>query len=251
MRRLLPAGPTDPAVPDLPAVYAYPAAGVWLRGQMVTSADGAAVAAGRSEGLSGPADKRIFALTRALADVILVGAATVRAEGYLPPTVRAEYRPLRAGRPAPALAIVSASLDLDLGRPEYRAAGADPATRTVVLTSARTAREQAKRVSDLADVADVLVAGEDRADLGRAVDLLAARGHRRLLCEGGPRLLAQVAAAGRLDELCLTTAPLLLGGPAVRVLDGPELDPPARYGLVSLLEEDGFLFARYLRGVGR
>ena len=43
------------------------------------------------------------------------------------------------------------------------------------------------------------------------MDALAERGHRRLLAEGGPRLLAQLIEASLVDELCLTIGPLLAG----------------------------------------
>ncbi|MCX9190682.1 hypothetical protein C3Y87_04495 [Carbonactinospora thermoautotrophica] len=238
MRRLL---PTYAETVDLPAAYAYPEGRPWLRAQMVSSADGAAVLEGRSGGLSGRADKRVFALTRALADVILVGASTVRVEGYRPPEIRPEFQPLRAGRPsAPPLAIVSRSLDLDLDDPAYREAK----PRTIVVTARRA---PAARLAAVREVADVIVAGEDLVDVGYAVDALVERGHRRLLCEGGPRLLAEVAAVGRLDELCLTLSPLLIAGSAPRILNGVALQPAQRMELAQLLEEDGFLFARYVR----
>ncbi|NUS15745.1 MAG: pyrimidine reductase family protein, partial [Streptomyces sp.] len=76
---------------------------------------------------------------------------------------------------------------------------------------------------------------------------LAARGHTRLLHEGGPRLLAQFAAAGVVDELCWTVAPLITGGGSPRIMNGPAVPGPARYAPVSVLEEDGFLFTRYVR----
>ena len=66
--------------------------------------------------------------------------------------------------------------------------------------------------------ADVIVAGERQADLAVAASALARRGYRRILAEGGPRLLGQLAAAGLLDELCVTVSPVLAGGPAGRIL---------------------------------
>ena len=67
-----------------------------------------------------------------------------------------------------------------------------------------------------------------------------------MLCEGGPTLLGHLVSAGRLDELCLTTAPTLVGGARRRIIQGPDLDPPPHLRLAHLLEEDGSLFARYL-----
>jgi riboflavin biosynthesis pyrimidine reductase len=98
----------------------------------------------------------------------------------------------------------------------------------------------------LAEVADVLVAGAGRVDLPAALDALAARGLGRVLCEGGPSLLAGLVAAGRLDELCLTVSPQLVAGDGPRILTGAEID--ARFSLGHLLEADSVLFARYVAG---
>lgn len=226
MRRLLPE-PADDV--DLASAYAYPPGATrWLRANMVTSADGAAAAHdGLSGALSSPADRAVFHLLRDLADVVVVGAGTVRAEGY---------RPARL-----PIAVVSGRLDLDLAGPLFTEAE----HRTVVLT---TASVPAERLAAARAAADVVVCGVDRVDPLLAVAALAERGHRRLLCEGGPRLLGQVAAAGLLDELCLTVAPLLASGEAPRVLFGPPLQPSAPLRLAHLLEEDGTLFARYVVG---
>lgn len=93
-----------------------------------------------------------------------------------------------------------------------------------------------------------MIAGEgSRVDPARAVAELADRGHRRLLTEGGPRLLGQFVAQDVLDELCLTVAPLLTAGDAQRIAGGPAVEVPKRFALDALLEEDGFLFSRYRR----
>jgi riboflavin biosynthesis pyrimidine reductase len=94
--------------------------------------------------------------------------------------------------------------------------------------------------------AEVITAGGDRVEVGAALDALAERGLVRQLTEGGPHLLAEIAAAGRLDELCLTMSPQLTAGNATRVLNGPAIEPmPLRLGHV--LEEDDFVFLRYVR----
>jgi 5-amino-6-(5-phosphoribosylamino)uracil reductase len=243
VRQLIPR-PNRAGEPDLSAVYAYPGyAGRWVRANMVASADGAAQVEGRSGGLSGQADKKVFRVLRALADVILVGASTVRTEGYEKAAIpREQYAAVRsaAGQtPAAAIAVVSASLDLDFDGPLYR--GAAVPTITVTVDGAPPDRLAAAR-----DAGEVIIAGGARADLALAVDLLADSGRGRILCEGGPHLLAAVARAGRLDELCLTLSPQLLAGHAMRVVDGPELDPPLPLTLHTLLEEDGYLFTRHL-----
>ena len=137
--------------------------------------------------------------------------------------------------------MVSARLDLPADSRLF--AGAP--TRSLVLTCAAADRG---RLAALREVADVVVAGDDRVDLCAAVAALAERGLTRMLCEGGPALLARVAAAGQLVELCLTVSPLLTAGGAGRILAGPELSPAHPLHLTHLLEEDGSLFARYARG---
>jgi riboflavin biosynthesis pyrimidine reductase len=234
---------------ELADAYAYPAeilaAGrSWLRANMVTSVDGAAQLDGLSEGLSSPADKRIFGVLRALADVILVGAQTVRAEGYRPAIARAEFAAERASRgqgPAPVIAVVSRSLELDLTLPLFTS----PLVPTVVVTAESA---PAGPLAAARRVADVMIAGEESVDIGRAVAALAERGWTRQLTEGGPRLLGQLAESDRLDELCLTLAPLLAAGDAPRIAHGSK-SIAERLELVGLLEEKGFLFARYARSV--
>lgn len=228
---------------DLLAAYAYPDGRRWVRANMVSSVDGAAMLGGRAGGLGGPADKRAFAALRGLADVILVGAATAKVEKYGPAKVRRQYAASRAAagqRTAPAIAVVTRSLLLDLGSPLF----AQARERTIVVTCA--ASDPARRAA-IADVADVVVAGDERVDVLAAADELAARGLPRILCEGGPRLLGDVVADGVLDELCLTVGSLCTAGPAVRILNGDVLDPPVRLELAHVLDEDGTLFLRYVR----
>jgi riboflavin biosynthesis pyrimidine reductase len=247
MYQLLPPSTRNRQV-DLAEVYAYPkGARRWLRANMVASADGAASLGGKSEGISGEADKRIFGILRAVADVVLVGAGTVRVEGYRPARVREQYQDLRAKAgqaPAAAIAVVSRSLDLDFSAPLFT----DAAVPTIVLTCEDAEEERVAAAT--AAGAEVIAAGVGQVDLGLAADRLADRGLGRILCEGGPHLLAQIAQSGRLDELCLSISPMLAGGPAQRVLNGPDLTGGLPLILHTLLTEDGFLFARYLIGAG-
>jgi riboflavin biosynthesis pyrimidine reductase len=239
MRALLPR-PADHV--DLDEVYAFPPQ-PWVRASMVSSLDGAAWLYDVTEPLSGPADRRVFATLRGLADVVLVGAGTVRAERYGPARPKPERVAVRraAGQlPAPPIAVVTATLDLDLGTPLFTEA----TVRPLVLT---TQRVPAAARAAAGEVADVLVCGDTAVDLHAALDALAGRGLRWVLCEGGPDLLAQLAATERLDELDLTVAPRLTGGDAGRIVAGPGLDPPVDMCLASVLEEDGFLFLRCLR----
>ncbi len=255
-----PGGPTgadagasrDWSLAELAAAYAYPEprtdAGVprpWLRANMVSSLDGAAQHDGHSQPISSAADMRIFGTLRALADVIVVGAETVRQEGYRPARARAEFAGARtaAGQgPAPAIAIVTAGLELDFSLPLFTS----PLVPTLLLTGAAAAPERVAAAEKAG--ARVVVAGEGMGvDPARAVRALVELGHTRLLTEGGPRLLGQLVAAEVLDELCLTVSPMLTAGDAQRIAGGPSVTVPRRFELVSLLEEDGFLFSRYHR----
>ena len=238
LRQLLPSGN-----PDLAALYAYPD-GQWLRANMVSSADGAANLDGASAALSSDTDRQLFALLRALSDVIIVGAATVRTERYKPAKIAEPWRHLREGRtPTPPIAVVTGRLDLD---PESPLVAAAPAhARTIVIT---TAQAPADRRAELASHADLIVAGEETVDLKAAVSALAARGHHRMLAEGGPHLLGQLLEARLLDELCLTIGPLMAGPGASRIVAGalPTV-PPLPLRLAHVLADDSFLFCRYIK----
>ncbi|MBO7938622.1 pyrimidine reductase family protein [Streptomyces antibioticus] len=260
MRRLFPV--TDQTVPtasggerewsldELAEAYAYPppAPGEprpWLRANMVSTLDGAAQHDGRSQPISTAADMRIFGTLRGLADVVVAGAETVRQEQYRPARARAEFAARReaAGQgPAPAVAVVTASLDLDFSLPLFTS----PLVPTLVLTGAAAAPDRVAAAEEAG--ARVVIAGDGMGvDPARAVRALAELGHTRLLTEGGPRLLGQFVAAGVLDELCLTVSPMLTAGDAQRIAGGPSVPVPQRFALMSLLEEDGFLFGRYGR----
>ncbi|MGW5098690.1 pyrimidine reductase family protein [Streptomyces nodosus] len=245
-----PPGDREWTLEELAEAYAYPepAAGrrePWLRANMVSTLDGAAQHDGRSQPISGAADMRIFGTLRGLADVVIVGAETVRQEGYRPAREREAFAAARkaAGQaPAPAIAVVSASLRLDFSWPLFTS----PRVPTLVLTGAAAPPEQ-KAAAEKAG-ARVVIAGDGTVvDPARAVRALADLGMTRQLTEGGPRLLGQMIAAGVLDELCLTVSPMLTAGDGQRIADGPALTVPRRFALASLLEEDGFLFSRYRR----
>jgi riboflavin biosynthesis pyrimidine reductase len=245
MRQLIPEPHRSRPEPELSTVYAYPRnARRWVRANMVASVDGLAQADGASRGLSGPADLQVLRTLRGLADVVLVGGATVRTEGYQRPAVaRAEFAEARAAAgqpPAAAIAVVSSSLDVDFDSPLYTEA----VTPTITVTVAEAPPDRLERARA---AGEVLIAGpHGRVNMAEAVDRLADGGRGRLLCEGGPKLLAAVAAVARLDELCLSVSPQLRAGAGLRLLDGPQFPVPLRLNLHSLLTEDGFLFARYL-----
>lgn len=244
--------PGDPewSIEEIADEYAYPplaegADGAWLRGNMVASLDGAISHGGRSQPLSSRSDMWIFGVLRGLADVVVVGAQTVRLEGYRPARARAVFadRRAEAGQaPAPAIAVVSASLELDFSAPLFT----EPVVPTLVVTGECAPDDRVERAR--AAGAEVVFAGEgDAADPARVPAALAERGLRRQLTEGGPTLLGEFAAAGVLDELCLSLSPRVTVGEAPRAMRGPALPEPDDFTLAGVLEEDGFLFTRYRR----
>jgi riboflavin biosynthesis pyrimidine reductase len=227
----------------LAVAYAFPRAG-WLRVNFVTSADGGASVDGRSDGLSSDGDKRIFGVLRVLADVVIVGSGTARAEKYKPAKpaspALAEFR---GERPAtPPIALVTKTVGLDLASELFTQAPAD--ARTIVITCAAAPAENRARA---AEVADVIVAGEDEVDLAGALKALADRGLSRVLCEGGPHLFGDLAAAGLVDELCLTLSPTLAGPGPGRIIAGSTLDAALSMRLGHLLTtDDSFLYGSYV-----
>ncbi len=239
-------GPREWELDELADRYAYPTGETpWLRANMVSTLDGAAQHDGRSQPISCPADMRIFGTLRGLADAVVVGAETVRLEGYRPARAREAFAARRAAagqEPVPAIAVVSGSLDLDFSLPLFT----EPLVPTLIVTGAAAPADRVAAAQKAG--ARIVVAGDgSRVDPAAAVRGLADLGFTRLLTEGGPRLLGQLVAADVLDELCLTVSPMLAAGDAQRIAGGPSVEVPKRLRLASLLEEDGFLFCRYRR----
>lgn len=204
--------------------------GPGLRVNFVASIDGAATRGGRSGGLSGPGDKRYFELLRRVCDVVLVGAGTVRAEGYGPMRVSdasAEWRAARGMPEHPVFAIASGRLDLDPTSAIFTQA---PVRPLVVTTSRASGTHRFHS-------ADILIAGdEERIDVGRMVAGLRARGLSNVLCEGGPELFGSLLAADAVDELSLTVSSSLEGGDAPRIASG---SPPSRALTLSRILKTG------------
>jgi riboflavin biosynthesis pyrimidine reductase len=217
----------------------------WVLGNMVAGLDGSAAVHGRVGTLSSETDQHLFRLLRSLADIVLVGAATVRQERYgparLPEAVRAER--VAAGRlPVPRIAVVTRSLDLDLDGRLFTEADPDAPPLVVTCESADDARR-----TEILAVAEVLVAGEQTVDLGEALRRLRRDGGAEVvLTEGGPALLGQLVHTGLLDELCLTLSPKM-GGDALPVAVSTATSELVDLHLGHVLEEDGTLFLRYER----
>lgn len=214
-----------------------------VRANMVTSLDGAAAVGGRVGPLSNPVDRSLLHLMRSLADVVLVGAATVRIERYRPVRLaEAECRERRdAGQAAvPPIAVVTRAGDLDLESAFFTQAKARP----IVLTTEGASLD---RRAAMTEVAEVVVAGTDSVDLTAGLDALRERGLCHVLCEGGPRVLTQLVEADLLDELCLTLSPRLAGWQPVHLGSGVMLERPRQLQLRHILEDQGSLYLRYSR----
>lgn len=215
----------------------------WLRVNFISSIDGAGTHDGLTAGLGTPADKRVFDLLRRLCDVVLVGAGTVRAEGYGPMRLddaAARWRQAH-GLPAhPVFAIVSAGLELD---PSHRLF-TDAPVRPVVVT-VESAPDERRRA--LADVADVVVAGDDHVDPGRTRSLLADRGLAQVHSEGGPHLFADFLRDDAVDEVCLTISPVVEGPGAGRIVGGTPTGIQRPMVLAHALSSEGTLLLRYVR----
>lgn len=219
----------------------------WVMVNMVNSIDGATAVDGGATGLTGADDQALFHAFRAVGDVILVGASTVRAEGYGPVVLDAANRLARdrAGRSdGPRLAVISRSLDLD---PEARLFS-ESERPPLLLTCAAAPSE---RLEALSGRAEILVAGTDDVDLARAVAMLGDRGHEVVLGEGGPTLNGHLVAADLIDEINLSTSPLVVAGQSHRIVRSQLPVPdPLGYRLDRLLVGDEMVFARWLRGGG-
>jgi riboflavin biosynthesis pyrimidine reductase len=197
----------------------------WVGICMIASLDGTTVVDGRSGRLGNQTDGHVLGALRRAADAVLVGASTVRAEGYGPP----QRSSLRIG------VVTSQGVDTDtelfrsgsgfLVMPEDGPADTD---RSI----------------------DVVRAGRGRVDLALAVRRLADVMARPAFvqCEGGSHLNGALLASGCVDELDLTISPVLAGGDGPRVTTGA-IPTFERFDLAHLATEDGYLYGRWVRPV--
>jgi 5-amino-6-(5-phosphoribosylamino)uracil reductase len=215
----------------------------WVKVLFVASADGAVTVDGRSGGLSDPNDKRIFRLGRGLADAVLVGAGTATAERYRgakPKEMPTELRKARNLKPVPTIAVVTRRCSIEPTSPLFT----DTEAPTIVFTA--NSAPQARRAAIENAGGEVIATGDDDVDLTRVIQELDNRGMRRVACEGGPALFAAMIAAGLVDELELSVAPLLAGGTAGRIATGPQ-SSPTPLKLAGILHAGNLLLLRYLR----
>lgn len=216
----------------------------WVKVNFISSADGAVSLGGRSGGLGDANDKKVFQLGRALADVVLVGANTALIERYRsvrPKEVPAALRAELGLAPVPPVAVVTGRCSIEPNSPLVTEAS----TPTIVFTSESAPVDRRKALAEAG--ADVVVAGDHTVEVANVVAELERRGLRRVCCEGGPHLLGSLVAAGLVDELDLSVAPLLVSGDAGRIAAGPLPVDPQRMRLASVLHADGMLLLRYVR----
>jgi len=233
---------------DLTKLYAYPAdqPGPWVRANFITSADGGATAEGTSGTLAGPGDKFIFNMLRELADVIVVGAGTVRIEGYSGAHLGVAQRQRRQDggqSEVPQIAIVTRSGRLDRDMGVFTRTEVPP----LVLTCTAAADVTRHRLADLAEVVDCSGGDPGNVDEAALLAILKARGLGRILTEGGPSLLGSFVQRDMLDELCLTIAPYLVGGLARRIATGPGQLLTRMRSAHVLTDDAGYLYTRYVR----
>ena len=245
LQRLYPrAGETSPQelISGLDLGSRAPVGRPYLVLNMVASLDGKAAVAGFTRSLSGEADRAIFHHLRTQADALLVGAGTVRTERYGRATKSEELRAKREEEglePDPLTVIVSGRLDLPPDLPLLQ----EPEARVVIATAAE------HELEGVAAQVDYMRTGDDLSVL--LARLREERGVRSVLCEGGPTLNSFLLAAGLVDELFLTTSPLLVGGAhALTIVAGREHVEPVPAELLWLYEAGGELFARWRVGRG-
>lgn len=240
------AAPGAPANVDrdtLAAAYAVAhRAAPRVRMNFVMSLDGSVTLDGRSGGLGDEADRLAMGVLRAQADVVLVGAGTVRTEGYGGVRVGAEgvaWRRAHGLPDQPRIAVVSSALELPAMHPFF----AEAVTRPIVVTHAAA---PADHRAELERVADVVVAGDEAVDPAAMLAALAEAGLPQVLCEGGPRLFGSLLDAGVVDELCLSLSPTLVGGDAGRIVRGAA-EAERRMRLVHAIPAGDLLLLRYAR----
>lgn len=219
----------------------------WLRLNLIASVDGSAAGAdGTSDTLSNPDDRAILGVLRSLADVVLIGAQTLRAEGYLLP---------RRSR----LAVLTGSGDLtgaeaspvSGSEPDSaKSDSAEPARPTVIVLGPDSAEAQARATLTAADIDFIALDTAPEDAPAAAIRALRERGLASIVCEGGPSLAGQLIAADVVDEICLSTAPTIaatglsvLGGTAAtaRRLELTQLlldDASTTYARWSLSRDD-------------
>jgi riboflavin biosynthesis pyrimidine reductase len=214
--------------------------GPWVMVNMATSIDGAIEIGGVSGSIGGEGDATLFRALRAIADVIVVGGGTARAENYGPPKLDEGAQAARKARgqaALPTLAVISASLGFDPADRLFEAGH-----RPILLTKSSSPSQRLRALEPIADIERF----DEDVTPAKAVASLDNRGYKVVLVEGGPALNAQFVDADLIDELCLTIAPKLTAGSSRRLTWG-DSDAVRAMRLDRIFADDGELYLRYLR----
>jgi riboflavin-specific deaminase-like protein len=233
----------DAAIAGLGWAQLAPQDRPYLALNMVATADGKAAVEGRTRAISSETDRAIFHNLRTQADAVMVGASTVRSEGYGPITKTEELRAKREREgvaPDPLAIVVTGRLSVPVEVPLLQ----DPDSRVVIVT-----QSDGELSGHAAQVEYVRVA-PGALDLRPAMKQLREEYDvRSVLCEGGPTLNASLLPQGLVDELFLTVAPALAGGAqALTIVAGAPLPELASLELVWALEDGSELYLRYRVG---
>lgn len=211
----------------------------WVMLNMVESIDGATAVDGGASALNDRDDRQLFLALRAVADVVMNGAETVRSENLGPIRMSDEMASWRADAglaPLPEMVILTRSLDLDPGHRVF----SKPEQRPTVITAVDVEPSRLESIQEVANVIQI-----DPLDGSGIVSALA--DHDVILCEGGPTINALLIRAGVVDEVNLTVAPKLALGDSKRVASGPQLQPPLTMRLDRRLIGEQSLFLRFVQ----
>ncbi|VEG38116.1 deaminase-reductase domain-containing protein [Mycolicibacterium flavescens] len=231
---------TDEALRDLLAYPETPAE-PRLRANFIASIDGAVTLDGAGRKLGTPTDRRVFTRLREVADVILVGATTAGSKPYADLRVEADAQGWRLSHGlSPALRLVVVS-SRGVIPPHLLTATVPP----IVLVSA-SATSSARRALEAggAVVCEMPEGQITSAAIRRALGDL---GLNRVLVEGGPTLFSHLVAGDDIDELCLTTSPMMVAGPARRIAVTPAHVELGMRRRDVLLGDDGTVIVRWIR----
>ena len=210
-----------------------------VRTNMVSTLTGSATMNHVSEDMGNDTDRQLFAALRNWADVVLVGAQTVRAEDY------SGVAPATDGsHPAP-IAVPSRSLDFDITSDFFT----DFTTPPILLVSHSSWDDQelAQRIATIESAgAEVCDAGEGTAQ--NYISVLKDRGFKRVLCEGGPGMIGQLVDIDAIDQMYLTLDPHLSTGVETPMATFKGEHSHRRMQLENVAaDQDGTVFLRYSR----
>lgn len=211
----------------------------WVMFNMVESVDGATAVDGGASALNDADDRALFLAMRAVADVVLMGAETIRSESVGPVRMSAEMSRHRSNaglEGVPQMVILTRSLSLDQEARVF----SDPDRRPTILTGHGVDQDRVDAISKVADVAQI-----DDLDGNGIVNYLSAA--KVILCEGGPTVNSVLMTAGMVDEINITMSPMLALGESKRIAHGEPLQPPIDMRLDRIASGDRSLFLRYVR----